>query len=382
MTPGPTPQTFRSGVADLDEVLGGLLAGDNVVWVTDQQELFNRVEALLLSVTPDTERALHVTGRKAGRDVSKRLSLGERVEVIEAPSGSTLSNPLMLEQKITTDVRNGATRVIVDDIAPFARQWGLDQAVAFFKRVCPRLFDLGAIAYWRVSRSELGNAAVDDIKKVTQCVFEVSPTQLRILKAEGHSALVQGRLFRVSVDDDNIKLHAERALGRLAEGLRALRAERSLSQADLARLAEVSPSAISQAEAGQRGLSLDTLLTLTGRAGIGLDALLDNQERPDYTLARRDRGRDLGESRFLLDDPSGGLRVYLLNLAPGEVGIPPVNHKGAELVLVARGLVLVDLGESSPAIRAGDAILASRVPILSWRNLSPDASVLFWILRD
>ncbi len=376
--PGPPP--IRSGIADLDEILGGLLTGDNVVWVSDQQDLFNRVEALLLSATPSSERALHVTGRETASAVRKRL--GTRVEVIEARSGSTLSDPVVLEQTIVTEVRNGATRVIVDGIAPFARQWGLDRAVAFFKRVCPRLFDLGAIAYWRVSRSKLGSSAVDDIKRVTQCVFELSPSQLRILKAEGHSALVQGRLFRVSVEDDNINLHAERALGRLAEGLRALRAERGLSQADLARLAEVSPSAISQAEAGSRGLSLDTLLTLAGRAGIGLDSLLENEERPDYTLARRDRGRALGESRFLLDDPAAGLRVYFVNLATGEVGSPPVRHKGAELLLVARGLVLVDLGESSLAMRAGDAVLASRVPILSWRNLAPEPSVLFWILRD
>jgi transcriptional regulator with XRE-family HTH domain len=155
-----------------------------------------------------------------------------------------------------------------------------------------------------------------------------------------------------------------------------------VSQADLARLAEVSPSAISQAEAGQRGLSLDTLLTLTSKLGIGLDSLLENQERPDYVLARRDRGTELGDSRFLLDDPGAGLRVYLVNLAAGEKGEPPVRHKGTELVLVARGLVLVDLGDSSPAMRAGDAILATRTPIISWRNLSPDASVLFWILRD
>jgi transcriptional regulator with XRE-family HTH domain len=380
MKKGRRPLAIRSGITDLDEALGGLLTGDNVVWVTDQQDLFDRIEGSLLSVTPDSERALHVTGREPARVVRKRL--GERVEVIDARSGSPQSDPAMLEQTIVSKVRNGVTRVIVDGLAPFAQRWGLDRAVAFFRRACPRLFDLGAIAYWRVSRPKLGNAAIEDIGKVTQCVFEVSPTQLRILKAEGHSSSVQGRLFRVTVDEGNINLHAERALGRLAEGLRALRAERRLSQADLARFAEVSPSAISQAEAGQRGLSLDTLLTLTTRAGIGLDELLDNQERPDYMLARRDRGRDLGESRFLLDDPSAGLRVYLVNLAAAEVGTPPVNHKGAELVLVARGLVLVDLGESTPAIRAGDAVLASRVPILSWRNLSPDASVLFWILRD
>lgn len=380
MTATAKPPRIRSGIGDLDEILGGLLAGDNVVWVTDERSLFDLAEKAMLRATPQNERAIHVTSRETRAEVETRL--GDAVTLVDARPGSRFSDPVLLEETLVSEARNGTTRVVVDGLAPLARQWGLDRAVGFFRRVCPRLFDLGAIAYWRVSRAKLGNAAVDEIRKVTQCVFELSPRQLRILKAEGHSALVQGRLFRVAVEDDAIRLHAERALGRLAEGLRSLRSERSFSQSDLARLAEVSPSAISQAEAGQRGLSLDTLLLLTSKAGIGLDALLENEERPDYVLARRDRGRELGESRFLLDDPSAGLRVYLVNLGPGEKGTPPVGHKGPELVLVARGLVLVDLGDSSPAMRAGDAVLATRVPISSWRNLSPDASVLFWILRD
>lgn len=371
---------IRSGIEDLDRVLGGLLAGDNVVWVTDERELFDLAERAMLDATPRDERAIHVTSQETGPQIRARL--GDDVTVVDTRARSRFSDPVLLEQMLVSEARNGATRVVVDGLAPLGRQWGLDRAVGFFRRVCPRLFDLGAIAYWRVSRAKLGNAAIDEIRKVTQCVFEVSPRQLRIVKAEGHSSLVQGRLFRVSLDEGVIRLQAERALGRLAEGLRSLRADRSFSQSDLARLAEVSPSAISQAEAGHRGLSLDTLLLLTSKVGIGLDTLLDNEERPDYLLARRDRGRELGDSRFLLDDPSAGLRVYLVNLAPGEKGTPPVSHKGPELVLVARGLVLVDLGDSSPAMRAGDAVLASRVPITSWRNLSPDASVLFWILRD
>lgn len=380
MQANAAPERIRSGIDDLDDILGGLLAGDNVVWVTDERMLFDLAETAMLGALPPGERAVHVTSRETKAQVAARF--GPALKVVDARSGSRLGDPVLLEETLVGEARAGATRVVVDGLAPLARRWGLDRAVGFFRRVCPRLFDLGAIAYWRVSRAKLGNAAIDEIRKVTQCVFEVSPRQLRIVKAEGHSALVQGRLFRVSVDDDVIRLHAERALGRLAEGLRSLRAERSFSQSDLARLAGVSPSAISQAEAGQRGLSLDTLLRLTSKVGSGLDALLEIEERPDYLLARRDRGRELGESRFLLDDPSAGLRVYLVNLAPGEKGTPPVAHKGAELVLVARGLVLVDLGDSSPAMRAGDAVLATRVAISSWRNLSPDASVLFWILRD
>jgi transcriptional regulator with XRE-family HTH domain len=373
-------ELIRSGLDDLDEILGGLLAGDNVVWVSNDPALCAHIEQLMLSAAPASEKAIYVSA--LATQAATRRSFGEDVIAVDARPGSRFSEPILLEQTVYTAAKQGASRIVIDGLASFAQQWGTDRAIAFFKRLCPRLFDLGAIAYWRVPRAAVGNAGIEEIRKVTQCVFELDDKHLRVIKAEGHSALVQGRLFRVRIEEGTIQLHAERALGRLAEGLRRLRTERSLNQAELARLAEVSPSAISQVEAGQRGLSIDTLLTLTGELGIGLDELLENQERPEYLLARRNRGPALGDSRFLLDDPSAGLRVYLVNLASGEKGAPPVRHKGAELVLVARGLVLVDLGSSSPAVRAGDAILAIKVPILSWRNLDPDPAVLFWILRD
>lgn len=373
-------ELIRSGLDDLDDILGGLLAGDNVVWVSNDPGLCTQVERSMLSAITSDDRAVYVTA--LATPAATRRTFGADLMVVDARPGSRWSDPIVLEQTIFTAAKEGANRVIIDGLDVYARQWGIDRAIGFFKRVCPRLFNLGAIAYWRVSRSAIGSAGIDEIRKVTQCVFELDEKHLRVVKAEGHSALVQGRLFRVSRDTDTIHLHAERALGRLAVGLRRVRAERHLNQADLARLAEVSPSAVSQAESGQRGLSLDTLLTLTRGLGVGLDELLENQERPDYVLARRDRGPALGDSKFLLGDPSTGLRVYFVNLPAGEQGTPPVTHKGTELVLVARGLVLVDLGSSSPAVRAGDAILATKVPILSWRNLAPEASVLFWILRD
>jgi transcriptional regulator with XRE-family HTH domain len=373
-------QLIRSGLDDLDEILGGLLTGDNVVWVTDDPSLCTLIERLMLSAAPLDERAIYVTALATEAEI--RRTFGQKLTVIDARSGSRLFDPILLEQTIVTAAEGGTSRVIVDGLDSFARQWGTDHAIGFFKRVCPRLFDLGAIAYWRVSRTSLGNSAIDEIVKVTQCVFELDDKHMHVIKAEGHPAIVQGRLFRVSRGEDTVHLHSERALGRLAQGLRRIRAERSLNQAEIARLAEVSPSAISQAEAGQRGLSLETLLNLTNELGVGLDALLENKERPEYVLARRNRGPQLGDSRLLLGDPSTGLRVYFVNLPARERGTPPVRHKGAELVLVARGLVLVDLGSSSPAVRAGDAILATKVPILGWHNLAPEPSVLFWILRD
>ena len=126
----------RSGIADLDEILGGLLAGDNGVWVTAQQELFNLIELALVQATPARERALHVTGRETEAEVKKRL--GNRIEVIDARSGSRLSDPALLEQTIVTEVRNGASRVVFDGLAPFAQQWRLERAVAFAAPSPPR----------------------------------------------------------------------------------------------------------------------------------------------------------------------------------------------------------------------------------------------------
>jgi hypothetical protein len=52
------------------------------------------------------------------------------------------------------------------------------------------------------------------------------------------------------------------------------------------------------------------------------------------------------------------------------------------MILVAQGLVQVDLGTATPVMRAGDAVLARRVAIKGWRNLLPQDARLFWILRD
>ncbi|MDQ3931661.1 MAG: cupin domain-containing protein, partial [Actinomycetota bacterium] len=80
--------------------------------------------------------------------------------------------------------------------------------------------------------------------------------------------------------------------------------------------------------------------------------------------------------------PNLGLRTYLVHLQPGEMGTPLIPHKGLELVLVAAGLIQIDLGSATPVMRAGDALLATKVPVRGWRNLQAKPARLFWILRD
>ena len=372
---------LKSGVPDLDELMGGLILGDNMVWVIDDTDVVERLEdALLAEALQRKQLCAYVTGQSDPARLRTRL--GPSVTILDGRPRGSHANAAVLETAILE--AGGGTPpgcVVIEGLDRFARRWGPALAVAFFSRVCPKLFDLGALAYWRAPRRELGRSFIDQITQVTQCVLEVGDRHLRVIKAEGRPGSVQGRLLRLRVEDGAIRLEDDRALGRVARGVQRLRQERNLTQTDLARMLNVTPSAISQAEAGRRGLSLDTLLTLADRFGVRLDDLLSAAPVSGYVLARRPRGRTATTSA-LLDDPKAGLRAYLVRLGPGESATPDIVHKGPELVLVASGLVQVTMGTDTPVMRAGDATLATRVTVSGWRNLTNEPALVFWVLRD
>ena len=369
-----------SGIRDLDELLGGLILGDNVVWVLEDTDVGRHLEdALLHEVAARGEPAFYVTVRPDPARLQARLGVG--VTLMDARARGRYGDAAVLETAIIEAVRaNPPGYVVIDGLVQFASRWGAARAIAFFSRVCPRLFDLGAIAYWRAPRAELGSAFIEQVTSVTQCVLEVGRSHLRVIKAEGRPASVQGRLLRMDFSDGVLRLEDER-VGRLGQGLERVRRERNLSQGDLARLAGVSQSAISQAESGRRRLSLETVMLLSERLGMGVDDLLATAPSGGYVLARRPRTL-VEANTALLDDPKVGLRAYIVRLEPGGSGAPDILHKGAELVVVASGLVQLTIGSDTPVMRVGDAVLATSVAVSGWRNLMNAPALLFWVLRD
>ncbi|HEX2062807.1 MAG TPA: XRE family transcriptional regulator, partial [Acidimicrobiales bacterium] len=355
------PSRLRSGIEDLDQLLTGLIPGDNVVWVAPEGGAIAAIEQALLREAGGVGLSCtYVTTSVPPATLRDRL--GPHVSVLDARARGDHRDPGVLEHAVVQRAKASPPAcVVVEDLHGLARRWDRDRALAFFSRVCPMLFDLGAVAYWRAPRRELGGAFLEKITKVTQCVLEVGGDHLRVIKAEGRPAAVHGQLLQLTVDGDTVRLRNERALGRLAQGLQRLRRERNLSQGELARLAGVTASAISQAEAGRRGLSLDTLVGLSERLGTTLDDLLASVPSAGYALARRDRAGGTAPCTPLLDDPRAGLRAYLVRLGPSDHGSPPMAHKGTEMLLVSSGLVQVHVGAETPVVRAGDAILATDV---------------------
>ncbi len=366
-----------TGVEGFDLALGGgLLTGDNIVWFGGDDGLHHAIARAFFEGAPRTTAKLFVTTRDAPAVV--RRTTGHDVDVLDARPGKRLTDPVTLERAVVERAGPGA-RVLIDGLDDIVRRVGAARALTLFTRICPQLFDAGAICYWRAG--ERSRPIRDKIRSVTQCVLDLSTDRLRVVKAEGRAG-IQGRLYQLNVADEGIEVREERALGRLAEGLRRLRAERGITQSDIARVANVSPSAISQAEAGHRGLGLETVMTIAEGFGTTVDSLLGGQAPPGYVIARRDRGTTRDGITPLLDDPHAGLRAYLVELNAGARGEPPAVHKGAELVVVAAGLVQLDLGSETPVVRAGDAIMATTVGVRAWQNLLAKPARLFWIVRD
>ena len=379
----PPPQgRVSSGVPDVDDLLHGLIPGDNIVWVSEEWDVMTRVEDRFLAASARARlpRAF-VTTETPPSQVAARV--GKGVTIFDARPHEQHAAPEILEQALMEFCGAPKTACIVlDGLHTLARRWRSERALAFFSRVCPRMFDAGAIAYWRAPRRALGTAFIDRVQSVTQCVLEVGKASLRVVKAEGRPRSVQGLQLGLTVDAEGVHLDTERALGRLARGLEQIRRQRNLTQADLARIGGVTSSAISQAEAGRRGLSLDTLLAISDGLGVTIDALLGGVGGPGYVLARRDGTRGNASYVALLDDPDAGLRAYLVGLGRGEAGVPPVSHRGVAMVLVASGLVQVRVAEDTPVMRAGDALVATDVTVEGWRNLTMEPARLFWVVRD
>ncbi len=379
---GEIPSTATTGVDELDRALNGLFWGDNVVFAADDAADVEPFFRAVAAKAARYEASAFVTLEREPAELERSYP---ELEVVDARPDSPLAQPRPLLDAIAARcARSPRQLLLFDSLAAMSSRWGRETAGQFFSRGCPLMLGLGAIAYWSLPAAGQAPTLRREIEGITQCVLVVGDGRLRIAKAEGRPPGVEGSVFRYGLEEGLPVLAAAPAAARLGAALRSLRVSRHLSQADLARLAGVSASAISQAERGRRGLSLETLLDLAAKLNITLDELLRGDVAPGYRLARRDdpRHAETGRPVPLLDDPRAGLRVYLVRLVPGGAATPDFAHKGVEVVNVATGLVQVLLASGGPVLRQGEALIADRSGVTGWRNLSDREAIVFWVLHD
>ena len=362
----------ETGSPTIDALLeGGVIDGDNVVWVTDRDDDAACLVSAFMEVPGGLRRRICLCGEASGPHSGDVTHL----------AGPDDTWPEQIAALVLADGVVPGSRLTFERFDNLVRLWGAAQALSFYKSICPRLFDRGAIAYWMMT-PDAGQGLIEGASRVAQCVIEIRGGQLRVVKAEGRPRRLQGVAAPFEVRDGIPAVAREQALGRLGEGLRRTRRERNLTQAQMAALAGVTPAAISQAETGRRGLSLDTLIPLCDALQIGIDDLLGTGRRPDPMLVRVDRTDAKPGVEPVFEDPALGPRTFRIRIEPGGKCAPPFAHKGPEMLLVAEGLVMADLGESMPVLRPGEALRATVLPIRSVTNLGDAYATAFWLAVD
>jgi transcriptional regulator with XRE-family HTH domain len=371
LSTSPQGQRVSTGLDALDGVLGGLYWGDNVVLALDgvSPEPFYRAIARQDGVFV-AKTSVSLGGPTTYRDIAGMV-------VLEAgPQPADL-----LREVHRASQARGHRLYLFDSMDAMVQAWGVNRTRDFFARCCPMLLEFGAIAYWSMTVAGTPAAVQETVHAVTQCVLRIDNRSLRVAKAEGRDDSVPGTVLHWHQEGGRAILAPAEVSGRVAASLRSVRRTRKLSQHELGDLAGVTASAISQVERGDRSLSLATLVRLSAALGVTIDDLLRGEDPGSYRIGRRTDDPQDGFEHTVELLGGADLHIDLVHLGPREAGAPVAGiPPGQGVLAVASGLVQVQVGGQTPAVRHGEVLVADSTLVAGWRNLGQAEAELFWIV--
>jgi transcriptional regulator with XRE-family HTH domain len=144
--------------------------------------------------------------------------------------------------------------------------------------------------------------------------------------------------------------------------LRALREQRGLTIASLARQVGISAAAISQIESGAVQPSVMTLRKLAAALAVPVFRFFLPADTAAASVVRRSERKTLGlartEAHYELLTPSlqGQLEVMEISMDPGQASAPErISHPGEECLVIISGHGELDLGDDVIDLQTGDA---------------------------
>jgi hypothetical protein len=167
---------LTTGIRGFDDILTGLIPGDNLVWQVDSIEDYRPF------ATPYTEAALAKSGRLIYFRFAKHGPL-----VPEGTAARTYRlRPEAGFEAFVSDIHKAIERegqggyYVFDCLSDLAADWYSDQMLGnFFMLTCPYIYDVGGIAYFGLLRghhSPEANAAVADTAQVVLDVYRHDET--------------------------------------------------------------------------------------------------------------------------------------------------------------------------------------------------------------
>ncbi|MEH7436755.1 XRE family transcriptional regulator [Neobacillus drentensis] len=161
------------------------------------------------------------------------------------------------------------------------------------------------------------------------------------------------------------------------------RKAKGLSNRELATIAEITPSMLSQIERGLANPSIQTLKVLAKALDVPtFSFLLEEANTADLVVRSNERKKmnvDGLSYELLSPDFSGSLATAIMNLPPKSVSSEKLlAHKGEEVAFVLEGKIKVYLEDEQYILEPGDSVKIPAHMKHKWENHSNEkASILF-----
>lgn len=401
--------TPTTGLEPVDELIGGLRIGDNVVIHGSSEEVATPLLAGALRAAAGHDRLVYATFREAPRTVFERFGDAwdaDRFVLLDCretpasddtvPAGMRVERPLDGVDPAAVGralLRMGlewgpGTCYVIDGLSDVTQRWDEAAALDLFLSTCPGLYQQRTIAYWVLTADALSRRSLARLEQITQVMLDVyaqgEELVIELRKAAGRPVQLRGGSLRATVEGDQLRV-IRRLVGtreRAGELVRQRREALGLSQAELARRVDITPSALSQAERGSHGLSGDVLTRVWEAMDVpfGPDP---SATRSPLEVFRRGRTSTAMNNRLQLETilKTADFGAHLVRFPPDASGSgAPFPTKQREFVVVLDGVLELRVGQATEALQAGDAALVSGQPVAAWSNPGTLEARALWMM--
>ncbi|MBF0244868.1 MAG: pyruvate phosphate dikinase, partial [Planctomycetes bacterium] len=164
-------QSLSTGLPGLDEVIRGLMVGDNLVWQVNNIEDYRPfVEPAYINAVRRRQTVVYFRFANKHRPL---LEASEGLEIVEVHPEDGFDAFI---KNIHTVINRNRHRAlyIFDCLSELVVDWCSDRMLGnFFMLTCPHLYDVGAIAYFALLRDHHSIHATRPISETTQILIDV-----------------------------------------------------------------------------------------------------------------------------------------------------------------------------------------------------------------
>ncbi|MEW6674449.1 MAG: helix-turn-helix domain-containing protein [Nitrospirota bacterium] len=422
---------FLTGINDLDRLIDSLYIGDNVVWEVEAGTAFEvYIHNFIKQSLTENQNIIYVSFNKSPQSVLQQTlnrsvsgQIGEvsiegftlldcftsgkgkndrtflkfydnysDTNIIKVDRPGDIAHFTTVLNSIEDSLPSG-TRYIFDSLTGMQDLWGDENSTyKFFTYMCPRLYDLGTVAYWMLEKEAHSQAFKANLRHITQVVLELYKRKdklyIKALKLDGRSNREAFKPHPYKIDDKRVLITTTGKELTLDIGtkIKELRTKIGMSQKELADRVDLTPSFISQLENNQISPSLNSFIQICNALGVSPTVLWEDKTVKD--------ARWLIRKKKIFSNPlltEVGLRVFNITgngKLSGNVAVIEPNieikkhllfHKGEELIHVLKGSISVVIDGREEILNTGDSVhLKEEIPSL-WKNEGGDNAELLII---